>query len=147
MAGEIITTPKEMIARANEGVYDFVQPDASVIGGISAVMEIFSAVGAMGIDTVVHAWGGAVAVMANYHAAFAGGGRWVEYPMLDFPLGAEMIGGQCVIRGGRLSRPTAPGLGITLSKDMERRYPFDKTAVYSCVLNDWGPPPDEYWRV
>ena len=41
-----------MIARANKGVYDFVQPDASVIGGISAVMEIISAVGAMDIDTV-----------------------------------------------------------------------------------------------
>jgi hypothetical protein len=28
---------------------------------------------------------------------------------------------------------------------MEQRYPFDETAVYSCVLNDWGPPPDSYW--
>src|SRR4029077_3305229 len=40
--GEIITTPKEMIARMRDGVYDAVQPDASLIGGISAVMEIFA---------------------------------------------------------------------------------------------------------
>ena len=41
--GEIITTPKEMIERINADVYDFVQPDASVMGGISAVMDVFEA--------------------------------------------------------------------------------------------------------
>jgi hypothetical protein len=29
---------------------------------------------------------------------------------------------------------------------MEARYPFDDTAVYSCALIDFGPPPDEYWK-
>jgi L-alanine-DL-glutamate epimerase-like enolase superfamily enzyme len=41
--GEIITTPKEMINRINDDIYEFVQPDASVIGGITAVMQIFEA--------------------------------------------------------------------------------------------------------
>lgn len=35
--GEIITTPKDMIARMRAGVYEFVQPDASVMGGISTL--------------------------------------------------------------------------------------------------------------
>ena len=144
--GEIITTPKEMISRIEDGVYDFVQPDASVIGGIGAVMEIFDVAKANNTGVVVHAWGGAVAIMASYHAAFAGGGALVEYPMLDFPLGAEMLGDQGRIDGGRLIRPTASGLGITLTPEMEARYPFDETAVYSCVLNDWGPPPDDSWK-
>ena len=65
--------------------------------------------------------------------------------MLDFPRGEEMIGDQARIEGGKLARPTAPGLGIELSEELERRYPFDETAVYSCMLNDWGPPPDAYW--
>ncbi|RDJ24941.1 mandelate racemase/muconate lactonizing enzyme family protein [Bosea caraganae] len=144
--GEIITTPKEMIERMRAGAYAFVQPDASVIGGISAVMEIFAVADELKIDVVVHAWGGAAAIMANYHAAFAGGGKLVEFPMLDFPLGREMIGGQGRIEGGRLLRPTAPGLGLTLTPEMEARYPFDESAVYSCVLNDWNPPPDAYWE-
>ena len=144
--GEIITTPKEMIERIENGVYEFVQPDASVIGGISAVMDIFDAANAHNTGVVVHAWGGAVAIMASYHAAFAAGGKLVEYPMLDFPLGAEMVADQAIIQDGRLMRPTAPGLGITLTPEMEARYPFDPTAVYSCVLTDWGPPPDESWR-
>jgi len=143
--GEIITTPKEMIERLRNDVYAFVQPDASVMGGISAVMEVFAAAQAHGTGVVVHAWGGAAAIMASYHAAFAAGGDLVEYPMLDFPLGAEMIGDQGRIEGGRLLRPTAAGLGLTLTPQMEALYPFDPTAVYSCVLHDWGPPPDSYW--
>ncbi len=143
--GEIITTPKEMIHRIQDEVYDFVQPDASVIGGISAVMDIFSAGHAHGTEVVVHAWGGAVAIMASYHAAFAADGELVEYPMLDFPLGREMMGDQGKIVQGRLLKPSAPGLGITLTPEMEASYPFDKTAVYSCMLHDWGPPPDSYW--
>lgn len=143
--GEIITTPQEMIARIRDGVYDFVQPDASVIGGISAVMKVFEAGREHGTGVVVHAWGGAVAIMASYHAAFAAGGELVEYPMLDFPLGRDMMGDQCKISGGRLARPTAPGIGVTLTPAMEAEYPFDESAVYSCLLHDWGPPPDDYW--
>ncbi|MFK7836201.1 MAG: mandelate racemase/muconate lactonizing enzyme family protein [Sulfitobacter sp.] len=143
--GEIVTTPKEMIERINADVYDFVQPDASVMGGISAVMDVFDAAKAKGADVVVHAWGGAAAIMASYHAAFAAGGKLVEYPMLAFPLGAEMMGDQGTIIEGQLLRPTAPGLGITLTPEMEARYPFDETAVYSCAQIDFGPPPDSYW--
>lgn len=144
--GEIITTPREMIERIDNGAYDGVQPDASVIGGIGAVMEIFAAARDKNVRVVVHAWGGAAAIMASYHAAFAAGGDLVEYPMLDFPLGAEMIGDQGRIEQGRLIRPTAPGLGLTLTPDIEARYPFDDTAVYSCMLQDYGPPPDDSWK-
>jgi L-alanine-DL-glutamate epimerase-like enolase superfamily enzyme len=143
--GEIITTPKEMIDRIHDEVYDFVQPDASVIGGISAVMDVFEAAKVNDTPVVVHAWGGAAAIMANYHAAFAGDGKLVEYPMLNFPLGAEMMGDQGSVGDGRLIRPTAPGLGLTLTPEMEARYPFDKTAVYSCALIDHASPPDSYW--
>jgi L-alanine-DL-glutamate epimerase-like enolase superfamily enzyme len=144
--GEIITTPKEMITRMRDGIYAAVQPDASVMGGISAVMDIFAVARETGTRVVVHAWGGAAAIMASYHAAFAAGGDLVEYPMLDFPLGAEMIGDQGKIADGRLLRPTAPGIGVTLTPEMEARYPFDPSAVYSCALIDFGPPPDSYWK-
>ena len=143
--GEIITTPKEMINRINDDVYDFVQPDASVIGGISAVMDIFSAAEKKGTGVVVHAWGGAAAIMASYHAAFAADGALVEYPMLDFPLGAEMMEGQATIENGYLRRPDGPGIGVQLTAEMEEKYPFDESAVYSCMLHDWGPPADDYW--
>lgn len=144
--GEIITTPKDMISRMEMGCYAAVQPDASVIGGISAVMEIFSVAPKLKTDVIVHAWSGAAAIMASYHAAFAAGGKLVEFPMLYFPVNEDMIGDQVKIVDGELIKPTAPGLGLNLTREIEALYPFDEMAVYSCVLNDWGPPPDSYWK-
>ena len=109
------------------------------------MMDVFEAAKAKDTPVVVHAWGGAAAIMASYHAAFAADGKLVEYPMLDFPLGAEMMSDQSRIDDGRLLRPNAPGLGLTLTPEIEARYPFDETAVYSCALIDFGPPPDSYW--
>lgn len=143
--GEIITTPREMIDRLRAGTYDGVQPDASVIGGISAVMEVFAAARPAGVRVVVHAWGGPAAIMASYHAAFAGGGDLVEWPMLYHPLTDDMIGDRAPIRNGRLIRPDSPGIGVVLTPEIEARYPFDPSAVYSCMLADYGPPPDDYW--
>ena len=143
--GEIITTPKEMIERLNGDVYDFVQPDASVIGGVSAALSVFEAARRKGIDVVVHAWGGAAAVMANYHVAFAAGGKLVEFPMLAFPLGTDMTQGQCKMAEGRLFPPTAPGIGVRLTPEMEAMYPFDETAVYSCKIQDFQRNRDDYW--
>ena len=57
-----------------------------------------------------------------------------------------MLGDQAKIVGGRMQIPAAPGIGVTLTDEIEARYPFDETAVYSCMLSDWGPPPDSYWE-
>ena len=144
--GEIITTPTEMNERIRNQVYDFVQPDASVIGGIGAVMEVFEQANQMNTEVVVHAWGGPVAIMASYHAAFAGGGNLVEFPMLDFPLGDEMLGESKAILNGFLLRPDEAGLGITFNDEIENKYRFDETAVYSCKTLDRGKPPESYWE-
>ena len=78
-------------------------------------MEIFAAGKAYGTGVVVHAWGGAAAIMASYHAAFAAGGTLVEFPMLAFPLGQEMIGDQGRIEAGRLIRRRPRGLAPSLT--------------------------------
>ena len=144
--GEIITTPAEMIDRMKDGIYDFVQPDASVIGGISATLEIFCAGQKLDTEVVVHAWGGPVAIMANYHAAFAGNAQLVEYPMFPFPLRQAMMTTPIDIEHGRLLKPTAPGIGVTLTPEIEAKYRFDRTAVYNCRGIKLETPQDDYWR-
>ena len=57
-----------------------------------------------------------------------------------------MIGDRARIEDGNLMRPTAPGIGVILTPETEAEYPFDESAVYSCMLSDWGPPPDDYWK-
>ena len=84
--------------------------------------------------------------MASYHAAFAGGGNLVEFPMLDFPLGDEMLGESKAILNGFLLRPDGAGLGITFNDEIENKYRFDETAVYSFKTLDRGKPPESYWE-
>jgi L-alanine-DL-glutamate epimerase-like enolase superfamily enzyme len=144
--GEIITTPWDMISRMQDHVYEFVQPDASVIGGFSALEEIFAASQETKTAVVVHAWGGPVAMMANYHAAFGLGGKLVEYPMLAFPLGDILLAESLRIENGQVLCPTTPGIGIEITPEIEAKFPFDPKAVYSCKLLNRGAPSDESWK-
>jgi len=144
--GEVITTPLEMIERINLDIYNFVQPDASVIGGMYAVKEVFDYAKTKKITPVVHAWGGPVAIMANYHVAFGCNGNLVEFPMIPYKLEPIMFGDQRVIKKGKLLRPEISGIGITMNDKIEKDFSFDKEAVYSCVVVDRGQPNDDYWK-
>ena len=141
--GEVITTPLEMIERINLDIYNFVQPDASVIGGMYAVKEVFEY---SKIKPVVHAWGGPVAIMANYHVAFGCNGNLVEFPMIPYKLEPIMFGDQKIIENGFLLRPENPGIGITMNDKIEKDFPFDEESVYSCVVVDRGQPKDSFWK-
>jgi L-alanine-DL-glutamate epimerase-like enolase superfamily enzyme len=144
--GEVITTPLEMIERINLDIYNFVQPDASVIGGMYAVKEVFEYAKTKKITPVVHAWGGPVAIMANYHVAFGCNGNLVEFPMIPYKLEPIMFGDQRVIKNGNLLRPEISGIGITMNDKIEKDFSFDKKAVYSCVVVDRGQLDDDYWK-
>ena len=84
--GEIVTTKQELIERIDRNYYNVVQPDASVIGGIKETIEVCQYAQKSNVKAVVHSWGGAVAMMANYIAAFASDCDLIEYPMPSFEL-------------------------------------------------------------
>jgi L-alanine-DL-glutamate epimerase-like enolase superfamily enzyme len=130
--GETITTPGELSRRLAANVYDFVQPDATVIGGIGATLEVVSAARSCGSRAVVHAWGGAACLMANYHAAFAGGSDLAEFPMPEFALRDELLAEPLSIQNGKIMAPRTPGIGVKLTAEIERRFAFNEAAVYSC---------------
>lgn len=130
--GEIVTTPGELVRRIGEGCYDIAQPDATVIGGVGPVMAVFEAARAAGVEVLVHCWGAGVGMLANYHAALAGGGRLVEWPMPAYPLRAALLG-DLALRDGHVHLPDAPGLGARLTAAAEARYPFRPEAVYRCL--------------
>jgi D-galactarolactone cycloisomerase len=117
-----------------------------VIGGFSALEEIFAASEETKTAAVVHAWGGPVAMMANYHGAFGLGGKLVEYPMLAFPLGDVLLADSLRIEKGHIICPTTPGIGIEITPEVEAAFPFDPEAVYSCKLLNRGAPSDESWK-
>jgi L-alanine-DL-glutamate epimerase-like enolase superfamily enzyme len=144
--GEIVTTAAELGARLEAGCYDIAQPDATVIGGIRAVLDVFATAGRCGAEVYVHCWGGPVGMMANYHAALAGGGATVEWPLPRFPLRDALVEQPWELRAGRISIPDTPGLGVRLTAELEREYAFREEAVYHCRVDpaltvpeaDWG---------
>lgn len=130
--GEIVTTAHELAQRVQRRLYDLAQPDATVIGGIYQTLEIFAASRYVGCETVVHCWGSAVGMQANYHAAFAGGGLLAELPMPRYQLRQDLLIEPLKIIDGALLPPTTPGLGVQLTPEIEARYPFRPDAAYAC---------------
>lgn len=143
--GEIVTTAAELSQRVARGCYDWVQPDASVVGGLGQVLEVLGAAQRHGVECVVHSWGAGVSLMANYHAALAGGAGWAEWPMKPYALRDELLVEPLSIQQGYLQVPVQPGLGVQLTPQIEARYPFRPDAVYACLVD--APALDEsVWR-
>jgi L-alanine-DL-glutamate epimerase-like enolase superfamily enzyme len=143
--GEIVTTPQELIERIASGTYDIVQPDATVIGGISAVTEVINTARRYITETVVHCWGGPVGMMANYHAALAGGSTLVEWPMPQFVLREAMVVDSWRIEKGQLWLSEAPGLGVELSPEVEQAFAFQEDAIYHCFARSRAMYQESQW--
>jgi len=128
--GEIVTTGDELCERLASGLYDAVQPDATVAGGIMELGRVFEAACAAGAEAIVHCWGGGVCLMANYHAAFAFGGRLAEWPLPEYPLRQALLRAPLDVTNGTLQAPRTPGLGVALTPEIEKQYAFREDAVY-----------------
>lgn len=133
--GEIVTTPVELIDRIRADHYDIVQPDATVIGGLGAVLEVMDAANDAGVATYVHCWGGGVGVAANFHVAVAGAGSIVEWPLPAYPLREELLKNVVTVTAGEVQLTDAPGLGIELDPAIEREFPFREEAVYRSIVD------------
>ncbi len=103
--GEIVTTSKELNQRIEQEWYDIVQPDATVIGGIKALCEVFKKASEYNTQVFVHCWGGPVGMAANYHSALAFKGEIAEWPMPYYPLREEMMIEPWSIKNGELTIP------------------------------------------
>lgn len=143
--GEIVTTPDELSARVRAGCYDIVQPDATVIGGVEPVMQVFAAAREAGAKVYVHCWGAGVGMLANYHAALAAGGEMVEWPLPAYALRDALFAEPLGIRGGCIELPDGPGLGAALTPEVERAFRFREEAVYHCLVDPTKAPGAD-WR-
>jgi L-alanine-DL-glutamate epimerase-like enolase superfamily enzyme len=143
--GEIVTTATELRDRVERGCYDIVQPDATVIGGIGPTLEVFSAARRHDCKVYVHCWGGPVGMMANYHAALAGGGTVAEWPIKPYALRDALPVSGWSVANGEVTLSDTPGLGVRLTPEIEREYAFREDAVYHCLVDATRIPPAE-WR-
>lgn len=143
--GEIVTTAREICRRVRLGFYDYAQPDVTVVGGMGQTLEVFAECRKRGVESVVHCWGAGVGVMANYHAALAGGGRMAEWPMPRFELRTALLTEPLQVREGFLQVPQAAGLGVRLTSEIEKAFRFRPDAVYHCLVRQGVATDDSIW--
>ncbi|RLK46581.1 mandelate racemase/muconate lactonizing enzyme family protein [Microbacterium telephonicum] len=107
------------------GGVDVAQPDVTFVGGPVAVARVSRRARDAGIACVPHVWGSAVTFAANLHAVFADPHvELFEFCTLPNPLRDAMRTEPIDFRDGRISAPTAPGLGVVLTAQIERDFPF-----------------------
>lgn len=103
-----------------------IQPDLARAGGFTEASRIAAHAALRGVRVVPHCWSTDILVAAT--AAFVSTldhPSWVEFNVTDNPLRSELAAVPLRPVGGRLTLPTAPGLGIELNPDTVARYRRD----------------------
>jgi L-alanine-DL-glutamate epimerase-like enolase superfamily enzyme len=124
--GECLTGLSEFQAWLEKDAVDYIQPDATHVGGIGPTVRVAQAAAARHVGLIVHT-GAAVGpgIAANLHAAFVSpNARYVEYAVAPDNIRAELLAEPVTLIDGFQALPTAPGLGVELPEGFEDRYPY-----------------------
>jgi len=124
--GECLTGEAEFAQWLEVGALDYVQPDASHVGGVGPCARVARMAEDHHVGLIVHT-GGAVGpgLMANLHVAFASpNARYVEYALAPDNIRAELLVAPVALVDGMVDAPTEPGLGVRLEDATIAAYPF-----------------------
>jgi len=123
--GECLTASYEWRVFADQDSFDIGQPDASFTGGLAEFMKVSQMLEKRGRKVATHAWGAGGSLMQNIHAGFATPNICIlEIPPAYAGLHSDVIDGGIVLKDGYILPPDRPGLGIVLTDEIKRRYPF-----------------------
>lgn len=123
--GECLTAAYEWRIFAEQDCFDIGQPDASFTGGIGEFMAVAKMMEARGRKVATHAAGAGGSLMQNIHAGFAAPNTCIlEMLAANAGLHNDIIDGALVLEDGYMRAPERPGLGIVLTDEIRRRYPF-----------------------
>lgn len=123
--GECLTAAYEWRVFIDQDAFDIGQPDASFTGGLLEFLKVAKMMEARGRKIATHAWGAGASLMQNIHTGFAASNTCIlEIPPAYGGLHSDLIDGGLVIKDGYVLPPDRPGLGIVLTDEIKRRYPF-----------------------
>ncbi len=123
--GECLTAAYEWRVFTRQDSFDIGQPDASFTGGIGEFMTVAQMLADRGRKVATHAWGAGGSLMQNVHAGFAAANTCILEVAPDYAgLHADIIDGGFIMKDGYALPPDRPGLGIILTDEIKRRYPF-----------------------
>ena len=113
----------EFTRMLRENVYDVLQPESMVLGGITTLRKIATLAEAFGKKCIPHHGGGDIGVMAHLHLVAS----WSHSPFLELlhdpPIGDyrhkfSIFSNPPEVENGLLQVPTGPGLGIEIDPDL-----------------------------
>ncbi len=123
--GECLTATYEWKVFAQQDSFDIGQPDASFTGGLGEFMAVAQMMADRGRKVATHAWGAGGSLMQNIHTGFAAANTCILEIAPDYAgLHADVIDGGLILKDGYALPPDRPGLGIVLTDEIKRRYPF-----------------------
>jgi galactonate dehydratase len=123
--GECLTSMIEWQTYIDAGSFGLGQPDASFTSALHQVIKIANLLEKQSAKIAPHAWGAGASQMQNIHVGFACGNTMILEVAADAgPLHREVYLDSLKMDAGRVLPPTAPGLGVTLSDDVRKRFPF-----------------------
>jgi D-galactarolactone cycloisomerase len=118
-------TVREFAELIAAGGIDLAQPDVTFVGGPRAFSEVARLASDAGLDCVPHVWGSGVTFAANLHTVLAEPRvELFEFCTLPNPLRDALLVEPAGFDNGRLRAPTAPGLGVQLTAELEDCFPF-----------------------
>jgi len=123
--GECLTACYEWQVFVERDCFDIGQPDASFTGGLGEFISVAKMFADRGRKIATHAWGAGGSLMQNVHAGFAAPNTHIlEVPPDYGDLHSKVIDGGLIIQEGYVLPPDRPGLGIVLTDETRRMYPF-----------------------
>ena len=98
---------------------DYAMPDAMRCGGITEAKKIAALCEAFGTRFSPHCFATGVGLAATMAvAASTPSFEWLEFDVTDFPLRERFFTEGLTVEGGRVSLPTEPGLGVSLTDEV-----------------------------
>jgi L-alanine-DL-glutamate epimerase-like enolase superfamily enzyme len=123
--GECLTAAYEWQVFVERDAFDIGQPDASFTGGLGTFLDVARMLDVRNLKVATHAWGAGGCLMQNIHAGFAAPNTvMLEVAPAFGPLHRDIIGDSFILRDGCIDPPSQPGLGITLTEETKRKFPF-----------------------
>jgi L-alanine-DL-glutamate epimerase-like enolase superfamily enzyme len=124
--GESFTDPEEFLPFFRASALGVAQPDAAVVGGPVSCAGVCREAAACGIPVCLHAWSAGVGIAQNLHAAWAATNALaIEWPVSEHAPQTEPLRPLVQLEDGYLHPSTAPGLGVAVSAELLRRYPYE----------------------
>ena len=120
IANDVLTNRYQVRDYLTSGALDIAQPDVCRTGGITELHRISTLTDAFGVAFTPHvSIGSAIHFAASFHVAAATPNLYqMEYWFGQNPLGDAVLRSPALeVRDGRITVPTAPGLGIDVDED------------------------------